>query len=97
MKVKAWESFKSGEWQKDINVRDFIQKNYKPYEGDDKFLVKASEKTKKLWSKVRKLMAKELEKRGVLDADTKIVSSITVHEAGYIDKSLWKRKNYWRL
>jgi len=90
MKVKAWESFKSGEWQKDINVRDFIQKNYKPYEGDDKFLVKASEKTKKLWSKVRKLMAKELEKRGVLDADTKIVSSITAHEAGYIDKKLEK-------
>jgi len=82
-----WRGFQEGKWQKTIDVQDFIQKNYTLYEGDDSFLEGPTEKTTKLWNKVLELMREELEK-GVLDIDTKTVSSITSHEAGYIDKDL---------
>ncbi|MGF7397935.1 formate C-acetyltransferase [Thermoanaerobacterium thermosaccharolyticum] len=82
-----WRGFQEGKWQKTIDVQDFIQRNYTLYEGDDSFLEGPTEKTTKLWNKVLELMREELEK-GVLDIDTKTVSSITSHDAGYIDKDL---------
>ena len=88
MEFKQWDGFKSGKWQKEINVRSFIQANYKPYIGDDKFLAKPTEKTKKLWDEVLELYKQEREKGGVLDADTKTPSSIDAYEAGYINKNL---------
>lgn len=80
--------FISGKWQDEINVRDFIQRNYTPYEGDSSFLAEPTEATKKLWGECLDLFKKEREMGGVLDMDTKIVSSITSHKAGYIDKEL---------
>lgn len=88
--MKAWESFHSGVWKKEINVRDFIQNNYTPYEGDDTFLAGPTESTKKLWEQFMDLAKKEREAGGVLDMDTKVISTITSHEAGYFDKSLEK-------
>ncbi|MFU0782275.1 MAG: formate C-acetyltransferase [Thermoanaerobacterium thermosaccharolyticum] len=79
--------FRRASGKKNIDVQDFIQKNYTLYEGDDSFLEGPTEKTTKLWNKVLELMREEL-KKGVLDIDTKTVSSITSHEAGYIDKDL---------
>ncbi len=84
----AWQGYKKGTWCDKINVRDFIELNYTPYEGDDSFLKGPTERTKKLWEKVAKLMEKESKNGGVLDADTKIVSTITSHEVGYVDKDL---------
>ena len=84
--VKAWEGFKTNKWQEEINVRDFINLNYTPYEGDDSFLAPATERTNKMWKKVADLMKQERENNGLLDADTSVVSSITSHGAGYIDK-----------
>lgn len=83
---KAWEGFKTNKWQDEINVRDFIQHNYTPYEGDDSFLAGATSRTKKLWDEVAALMKKEREVGGVLDADSSVVSSITSHGPGYINK-----------
>ena len=89
MEFKQWNKFKSGDWQKEINVRDFIQNNYTPYEGDSSFLAGTTEKTKKLWNEVLELYKKEKEsKGGVLDIDTKTVSTVAAHDAGYIDKDL---------
>ena len=89
MDFKQWEGFnKAGEWTKEIDVRGFIQVNYTPYEGDSKFLVGATDKTKKLWDKVLELYKKERENGGVLDADCKTPSSINAYDAGYIDKDL---------
>ena len=89
MDFKQWEGFnKAGEWTKEIDVRGFIQDNYTPYEGDSKFLVGATDKTKKLWNKVLDLYKKERENGGVLDADCKTPSSINAYDAGYIDKDL---------
>lgn len=86
-----WEGFASGKWSDDgINVRDFIQKNYTPYEGDESFLAKPTNATKELWNEVLELMKQEREAGGVLDMDTSVVSSITSHPAGYIDKPLEK-------
>ena len=86
---KQWDGFnKSGEWTSEIDVRGFIQVNYKPYDGDSKFLAGVTEKTKKLWNKVLELYKKERENGGVLDADCKTPSSINAYEAGYIDKDL---------
>lgn len=82
--------FVGGKWQSEINVRDFIQRNYTPYEGDSSFLAEPTEATKKLWQECCDLFKKERENGGVLDMDTKIVSTITSHGAGYIDKSLEK-------
>ena len=89
MYFKQWEKFEKGDWQQEINVRDFIQKNYTPYEGDESFLTGATEKTKKLWDKVLELYKKEHEAEGgVLDIDAKTISTVSSHDAGYIDKDL---------
>lgn len=88
MKFKQWEGFKGTQWQNEVDVRAFIQANYAPYEGDDSFLAEASESTNKLWAKVMDLTTKERAAGGVLDADTKIVSMIDSHGAGYLDKDL---------
>ena len=85
--VPEWDSFTPGVWQKEINVRDFIQKNYTPYEGDESFLAGPTEDTKALWAQVMDLSRQEREKGGVLDMDTSIVSTITSHGPGYLDKS----------
>ena len=82
-----WNGFTHGVWEKEINVRDFIQKNYTPYDGDDSFLVGPTQTTKDLWAQVMELSKKEREAGGVLDMDTKIISTITSHGPGYLDKS----------
>ena len=87
---KGWEGFKFGKWQKKVDVRDFIQKNYTPYDGDDSFLAPPTEATIKLWDQVMDLSKKEREAGGVLDMDTHIVSTITSHGAGYLNKDLEK-------
>ena len=87
-KVYPATDFVSGKWQQEINVRDFIQKNYTPYEGDASFLAEPTEATTKLWQECCDLLKKERDNGGVLDMDTKVVSTITSHGAGYIDKSL---------
>ena len=79
----SWDGFKPGRWNRtSVNVRDFIQSNYTPYEGDDSFLAGPTEATKTLWAQVMDLSKQEREAGGVLDMDTKIVSSITSHAAG---------------
>ena len=89
MEFEQWKNFKKGDWQTEINVRDFIQRNYTPYTGDESFLSGPTEKTKKLWNEVLELYKKEHNsKGGVLDIDTKTISTITAHNAGYIDKDL---------
>ena len=88
MEINAWKDFKDGIWKDKIDVRDFIQSNYTPYEGDDKFLTGATENTKKLWAQVMELNKKERENGGVLDVDTKTVSGINAYKAGYL-QSLW--------
>ena len=88
MQHTAWKDFNTGVWDKAIDVRDFIQRNYVPYEGDDSFLVGPTERTTKLWDKVMKLYEEEREKGGMLDADTSVATHITAHAPGYIDKSL---------
>ena len=86
-----WEGFNKGAWNKgEINVRDFIQENYVPYDGDDTFLAPPTKATLALWDQVMDLTKKEREAGGVLDMDTKIVSSITSHDAGYLNKDLEK-------
>ena len=84
---EAWEGFKEGIWTGEVDVRDFIQKNYTPYEGDESFLVGPTERTKELWGEVLDLLLKEREQGGVLDMDTKIVTGIVSHPAGYIDNA----------
>ena len=86
-----WEGFKPGRWSNtSINLRDFIQKNFTPYDGDDSFLAGPTEATTKLWEQVMELSKKEREAGGVLDMDTKIVSTITSHGPGYLNKDLEK-------
>ena len=87
-KTYATTEFVGGKWQSEINVRDFIQKNYTLYEGDSSFLADATPATTKLWEECCDLFKKERENGGVVDMDTKIVSTITSHGAGYIDKDL---------
>ncbi len=82
-----WKDFVGGLWEKEVNVRDFIQKNYDLYEGDESFLAGPTQNTKDLWAMVMDLTKKEREAGGVLDMDTKVVSTITSHGAGYLDKS----------
>ena len=86
---EQWNGFTAGRWQEEIDVRDFIQKNYTPYTGDDSFLAEPTEATKKLWNKVSELMKEEV-KKGILDADTSVVAKINSHNAGYIEKELEK-------
>lgn len=81
-----WRDFSGGVWEREINVRDFIQKNYTPYDGDDTFLAGPTQATRDLWAQVMDLTVKEREAGGVLDMDTKIVSTITSHGPGYLDK-----------
>ena len=89
MDFEQWKGFEKGEWKRQINVRDFIQKNYTPYVGDSSFLAGTTEKTKKLWNEVLELYKKEHDaKGGVLDIDAKTVSTVSAHDAGYIDKDL---------
>ena len=91
MMYKGWEGFNLGKWSNDeVNVRDFIQRNYTPYDGDDSFLEGPTEATKKLWDIILDLSKKEREAGGVLKADTEIVSTITSHAPGYLDKDLEK-------
>lgn len=84
--LNEWNGFNDGVWTKEINVRNFIQKNYTLYEGDDSFLADVSQKTKKVWNKCEELLAEELKKGGVLDVETDIISGITNFAPGYIDK-----------
>ena len=86
MKFEEWNGFNHGIWEKEINVRDFIQRNYTPYDGDDEFLAGPTNATKELWDQVMDLSKKELDAGGVLDMDTKIISTITSHGPGYLDK-----------
>ncbi|MDE5569507.1 MAG: formate C-acetyltransferase [Ruminococcus sp.] len=84
-----WNGFELGRWSNtSVNVRDFIKKNYTPYDGDESFLAEPTESTKKLWEQVMNLTRQEREAGGVLDMDTKIVSTITSHDAGYLNKDL---------
>ncbi len=85
---EQWEGFEGRLWKEEINVRDFIQKNYTPYDGDESFLAPATEATDKLWGALQKLQKEERAKGGVLNMDTEIVSSLTSHGAGYIDEEL---------
>ncbi len=83
-----WRSFQGGDWQQSINVRDFIQKNYKPYDGDFSFLKSPTPRTSALWEELKVLLKKELDAGGVLDADTKVVGRIASHGPGYINREL---------
>ena len=84
----AWNGFKTGNWNKEIDVRDFIQLNYTPYEGDASFLAGESERTKKLWDEVADLCKKEIANGGTLDVDTTTITAIDAYKPGYIDKEL---------
>lgn len=85
---KEWEDFIPGRWSGSVNVRDFIQLNYAPYDGDEEFLAGPTEATEKLWAQVMELTEKEREAGGVLDMDTKVVSTIIAHGPGYLNKEL---------
>ena len=85
---EQWNGFDGSLWKEEVNVRDFIQKNYKPYDGDEHFLAGPTEATNKLWGVLQGLQKEERAKGGVLDMDTKIVSGITAHEPGYISEDL---------
>lgn len=85
---EQWQGFNGVKWREEINVRDFIQCNYTPYDGDESFLEKPTAATDRLWEKLQQLQAEERSKGGVLDMDTHIVSGLTSHEAGYIDPEL---------
>ena len=84
----AWEGFEGRIWKDEVNVRDFIQKNYKPYDGDESFLVDPTDATNKLWGALQKLQKEERAKGGVLDCETKVVSGLTSYGPGYIDEEL---------
>ncbi|AIM15293.1 formate acetyltransferase [Bacillus sp. X1(2014)] len=88
--MEQWKGFTKGVWTKEVNIRDFIQRNYTPYEGDETFLAGATEATKILWSQVMDLTKQEREKGGVLEMDTETVSTITSHGPGYLNKDLEK-------
>ncbi len=85
-----WKDFVGGKWETQVDVRDFIQKNYTLYEGDEEFLAGPTEATKTLWAQVMDLTQQEREAGGVLDMDTKVPSTITSHAAGYLNKDLEK-------
>ena len=85
---EAWNGFEGDIWRRECNVRDFIQKNYTPYEGDESFLADPTEATDKLWGRLQELQKEEREKGGVLDEETEVVSSLTAYGPGYIDESM---------
>ena len=80
----AWEGFRGRFWKEEVNVRDFIQKNYRPYEGDERFLAGPTAATEELWGELQKLQKEERAKGGVLDMETEVVSGITAYPAAYI-------------
>ena len=84
----AWRSFRGTHWKNDVNVRDFIQNNYKPYDGDESFLKGPTKRTDRLWAKVQELQKEERAKGGVLDCETEVVSGLTAYGPGYIDESM---------
>ncbi len=86
----AWDGFQAGKWNKEVNLRDFIQLNYTPYDGDDSFLAGPTQDTLTLWDQVMDLTKKEIEAGGVLDMDTKIVSTLVSHKAGYLNQEIEK-------
>ncbi|GEK38213.1 formate C-acetyltransferase [Enterococcus thailandicus] len=86
--MEQWNGFKGKTWKEEVNVRDFIQENYTPYDGNDEFLAGPTEATTKLWDQVMELNTQEREAGGVLDMDTKVVSTITSHGPGYLNKNL---------
>ena len=88
VQYEGWDGFEGRIWKEEINVRDFIQKNYKPYDGDESFLADATDATNRLWGELQKLQKEERKKGGVLDMDTEIVSSIMSHGPGYIAESM---------
>ena len=85
---EKWQGFQGRNWKEECNVRDFIQANYKPYDGDESFLADATDATNKLWSKLQELQKAEREKGGVLDEEADVVSGLTAYGPGYIDESL---------
>ena len=85
---QEWQGFKPGAWTESIDVRDFIQHNYTPYSGNEEFLSDPSQRTLRLWDELKVLLKREIDNGGVLDADEEVVSSITSHKPGYIDKEL---------
>lgn len=87
---EQWQGFKGSKWQDEVDVRDFIQNNYKPYDGDESFLEGPTESTNTLWGKLQKLQKEERAKGGVLDMETEVVSSLTAYGPGYLDKDLEK-------
>ncbi len=87
---EQWQGFKGSKWQDEVDVRDFIQNNYKPYDGDESFLEGPIESTNTLWEKLQKLQKEERAKGGVLDMETEVVSSLTAYGPGYLDKDLEK-------
>ncbi|MBQ7356181.1 MAG: formate C-acetyltransferase [Clostridia bacterium] len=87
-KYAGWQGFASGTWDNEVNVRSFIKHNFTPYDGDESFLVGATERTKKLWDMALELSKQERERGGVLDMDTKVISTITSHAPGYLDREL---------
>ena len=89
-KGSKWQGFKGSKWQDEVDVRDFIQNNYKPYNGDESFLEGPTESTNTLWEKLQKLQKEERAKGGVLDMETEVVSSLTAYGPGYLDKDLEK-------
>ena len=87
---EQWQGFEGSKWQDEVDVRDFIQNNYKPYNGDESFLEGPTESTNTLWEKLQKLQKEERAKGGVLDMETEVVSSLTAYGPGYLDKDLEK-------
>ena len=85
---QQWNGFAGNLWREEINVRDFIQKNYKPFDGDESFLADPTDATNKLWAKLQELQKEERQNNGLLDMDTDVVASLTSHAPGYIDESL---------
>lgn len=85
---EEWNGFKGRLWKEEVNTRQFIQDNYKPYDGDESFLADPTEATNKLWGKLQKLQKEERAKGGVLECETKVVSGLTAYGPGYIDEDM---------
>ena len=83
--TNAWRGFRGDHWRDDVNVRDFVQQNYTPYDGDESFLAEPTDATRKLWGRLAELQKEERARGGVLDCETEIVSSITAYPAAYLD------------
>jgi formate C-acetyltransferase len=88
VQMDQWNGFKGRLWKEEINVRDFIQNNYKPYDGDESFLEGPTEATNKLWGRLQELQKEERAKGGVLDMETEVVAGLTAYGPGYIDESM---------